>query len=122
MVVSAVDMTIVNVALPDISRELDATLGELQWVLDGFLVALAGMLALASGVADRFGRRRVFLAGMAGFGVASVVCAGDRWGAGGCGGAAAGVGLRDSGGARRRASALDGYGGGRCVKRCGQRP
>jgi len=75
MVISAVDMTIVNVALPDISRELDATLGELQWVLDGFLVALAGMLALASGVADRFGRRRVFMAGMAGFGVASVVCA-----------------------------------------------
>ncbi len=75
MVISAVDMTIVNVALPDISRELDATLGELQWVLDGFLVALAGMLAVASGVADRFGRRRVFLAGMAGFGVASLLCA-----------------------------------------------
>jgi DHA2 family multidrug resistance protein-like MFS transporter len=75
MVVSAVDMTIVNVALPAISRDLDATLGELQWVLDGFLVALAGMLAVASGVADRFGRRRVFLAGMAGFGVASLLCA-----------------------------------------------
>jgi MFS family permease len=122
MVISAVDMTIVNVALTDISRELDATLGELRWVLDGFLVALAGMLALASGVADRFGRRRVFLAGMAGVGVASVVCAGDRWGAGGCGGAAAaGVGLRGSRGARRRGSALAGYGGGRRVKRCGQR-
>ena len=75
MVISAVDMTIVNVALPAISRDLNATLGELQWVLDGFLVALAGMLAVASGVADRFGRRRVFLAGMAGFGVASVLCA-----------------------------------------------
>jgi EmrB/QacA subfamily drug resistance transporter len=75
MVISAVDMTIVNVALPDISRELDATLGELQWVLDGFLVALAGMLVVASGVADRLGRRRVFLAGMAGFGVASLLCA-----------------------------------------------
>jgi DHA2 family multidrug resistance protein-like MFS transporter len=75
MVISAIDMTIVNVALPDISRELGATLGELQWVLDGFLVALAGLLAVASGVADRFGRRRVFLAGMAGFGFASLVCA-----------------------------------------------
>ena len=75
MVISAVDMTIVNVALPDISRDLNASLGELQWVLDGFLVALAGMLAVASGVADRFGRRRVFLAGMAGFGAASVLCA-----------------------------------------------
>jgi DHA2 family multidrug resistance protein-like MFS transporter len=75
MVISAVDMTIVNVALPDISRDLDATLGELQWVLDGFLVALAGTLAVGSGVADRFGRRRVFLAGLAGFGVASLLCA-----------------------------------------------
>lgn len=75
MVISAIDMTIVNVALPDISRELNATLGELQWVLDGFLVALAGMLTVASGVADRFGRRRTFLGGMAGFGVASLLCA-----------------------------------------------
>lgn len=75
MVISAIDMTIVNVALPDISRELNATLGELQWVLDGFLVALAGMLTVASGIADRFGRRRVFLAGMAGFGVSSLLCA-----------------------------------------------
>ncbi len=75
MVISAIDMTIVNVALPAISRDLNATLGELQWVLDGFLVALAGMLAVASGVADRFGRRRVFLMGMAGFGVASLLCA-----------------------------------------------
>lgn len=75
MVISAIDMTIVNVALPAISRDLDATLGELQWVLDGFLVALAGLLAVASGVADRFGRRRVFLAGMAGFGLASLLCA-----------------------------------------------
>jgi EmrB/QacA subfamily drug resistance transporter len=75
MVVSAIDMTIVNVALPDISRQLGASLGELQWVLDGFLVALAGLLAVASGVADRFGRRRVFLAGMAAFGTSSLLCA-----------------------------------------------
>lgn len=75
MVISAIDMTIVNVALPAISRDLNATLGELQWVLDGFLVALAGLLVVASGVADRFGRRRVFLAGMAGFGAASLLCA-----------------------------------------------
>ena len=65
-------MTIVNVALPDISEDLNAGIGELQWVLDAFLVALAGLLLLGSGLADRFGRKRVFLAGMAGFGVASV--------------------------------------------------
>ena len=70
MFISAVDMTIVNVALPDISEDLNAGVGELQWVLDGFLVALAGLLLVGSGLADRFGRKRVFLAGMAGFGVA----------------------------------------------------
>ena len=67
MFISAVDMTIVNVALPDISEDLNAGIGELQWVLDAFLVALAGLLLLGSGLADRFGRKRVFLAGMAGF-------------------------------------------------------
>ena len=75
MFISAVDMTIVNVALPDISEDLNAGVGELQWVLDGFLVALAGLLLVGSGLADRFGRKRVFLAGMGGFGVASVLCA-----------------------------------------------
>jgi MFS transporter, DHA2 family, multidrug resistance protein len=75
MFISAIDMTIVNVALPDISEDLNAGIGELQWVLDAFLVALAGLLLLGSGLADRFGRKRVFLAGMAGFGVASCLCA-----------------------------------------------
>jgi EmrB/QacA subfamily drug resistance transporter len=74
MFISAVDMTIVNVALPDISEDLNASVGELQWVLDAFLVALAGLLLVGSGLADRFGRKRVFLAGMAAFGVASVLC------------------------------------------------
>jgi EmrB/QacA subfamily drug resistance transporter len=74
MFISAVDMTIVNVALPAISEDLNASVGELQWVLDAFLVALAGLLLVGSGLADRFGRKRVFLAGMAGFGVASVLC------------------------------------------------
>ena len=43
--------------------------------LDAFLVALAGLLLVGSGLADRFGRKRVFLAGMAAFGVASCLCA-----------------------------------------------
>jgi EmrB/QacA subfamily drug resistance transporter len=75
MFISAVDMTIVNVALPAISQDLDAGVGELQWVLDAFLIALAGLLLVGSGLADRFGRKRVFLAGMGAFGVASVLCA-----------------------------------------------
>ena len=75
MFISAVDMTIVNVALPDISEDLNAGVGELQWVLAAFLVALAGLLLVGSGLADRFGRKRIFLAGMTAFAVASVLCA-----------------------------------------------
>src|SRR5215212_4309632 len=63
MFISAMDMTIVNVALPDMSNDLGAGIGELQWVLDAFLVSLAGLVLVGSGLADRFGRRRVFLWG-----------------------------------------------------------
>jgi EmrB/QacA subfamily drug resistance transporter len=69
------DMTIVNVALPDMSNDLDAGIGELQWVLDAFLASLAGLLLVGSGLADRFGRRRVFLSGLLGFAAASVLTA-----------------------------------------------
>jgi EmrB/QacA subfamily drug resistance transporter len=70
-----IDMTIVNVALPDMSDDLDAGIGELQWVLDAFLVSLAGLLLFGNGLADRFGRRRVFLLGLLGFAVTSVLAA-----------------------------------------------
>ena len=75
MFISAMDMTIVNVALPDMSADLNAGIGELQWVLDAFLVSLAGLLLVGSGLADRFGRRRVFLSGFVGFAAASAVAA-----------------------------------------------
>jgi EmrB/QacA subfamily drug resistance transporter len=75
MFISAMDMTIVNVALPDMSDDLNAGIGELQWVLDAFLVSLAGLLLVGNGLADRFGRRRVFLSGLAGFAAASVLAA-----------------------------------------------
>jgi DHA2 family multidrug resistance protein-like MFS transporter len=78
MFISAMDMTIVNVALPDMSNDLDAGIGELQWVLDAFLVALAGLLLAGSGLADRFGRRRVFLSGFVGFAAASVLTAASQ--------------------------------------------
>jgi EmrB/QacA subfamily drug resistance transporter len=73
--ISAMDATIVNVALPDVAHDLDAGLNELQWVIDAFLIALAGLLLVGSGLADRFGRRRVFLAGFSGFAVASLLAA-----------------------------------------------
>lgn len=75
MFVSAVDMTIVGVALPDISQDLGADISELQWVVDAFLVTLGGLLLAGTGLADRFGRRRVFLSGFAGFAIASVLAA-----------------------------------------------
>jgi MFS transporter, DHA2 family, multidrug resistance protein len=78
MFISAMDMTIVNVALPDMSNDLDAGIGELQWVLDAFLVSLAGLLLVGSGLADRFGRRRVFLLGFAAFAAASVLAAASQ--------------------------------------------
>jgi EmrB/QacA subfamily drug resistance transporter len=78
MFISVMDMTIVNVALPDMSNDLDAGIGELQWVLDAFLVSLAGLLLVGSGLADRFGRRRVFLSGLVGFAAASVLTAASQ--------------------------------------------
>jgi DHA2 family multidrug resistance protein-like MFS transporter len=78
MFISVMDMTIVNVALPDMSNDLDAGIGELQWVLDAYLVSLAGLLLVGSGLADRFGRRRVFLSGFVGFAAASVLTAASQ--------------------------------------------
>ena len=76
--ISAMDMTIVNVALPDMSNDLGAGIGELQWVLDAYLISLAGLLLVGNGLADRFGRRRVFLYGLVGFAVASVLAAASQ--------------------------------------------
>jgi DHA2 family multidrug resistance protein-like MFS transporter len=78
MFVSAMDMTIVNVALPEMSDDLNAGIGELQWVIDAFLVSLAGLLLVGSGLADRFGRRRVFLLGFVGFAAASMLTAASQ--------------------------------------------
>ena len=68
------DGTVVNVALPAISTELDASVRGLQWMLDGYLVTLSALLLLGGSTADRYGRRRVFVAGLAGFVGASVLC------------------------------------------------
>ncbi|MGB3595325.1 MAG: MFS transporter, partial [Ornithinimicrobium sp.] len=68
------DITIVNVALPDIQRELDATLSDLQWVIDAYALVLAALLLTAGSLADLFGRKRVFVIGVALFGLASFVC------------------------------------------------
>ncbi|MDQ6772378.1 MAG: MFS transporter [Candidatus Dormibacteraeota bacterium] len=69
-----VDMTIVNVALPSIQRDLGFSASGLAWVVNAYLIAFAGLLLLAGRLGDLFGRRRVFLVGLAIFTVASVLC------------------------------------------------
>ncbi len=69
-----VDMTIVNVALPSIARDLRFTSSGLAWVLNAYLIAFAGFLLLAGRLADLLGGKRVFLAGLAVFTTASLAC------------------------------------------------
>src|SRR5688572_26863917 len=69
------DVTVVNVALAQIERDLDASFDELQWVIDAYAIALAAVLLLFGSLADRIGRRRVLVAGLAVFAAASLVCA-----------------------------------------------
>ncbi len=68
------DITIVNVALPDIQSELDASLSDLQWVIDAYALSLAALLLTAGSLADLYGRRRVFVIGLIIFTVGSIAC------------------------------------------------
>jgi MFS family permease len=70
-----VDGTVVNVALPAIQRELQATVFEAQWVVEAYSLLLAALLLAGGALGDRFGRRRVFLGGVAVFAAASLACA-----------------------------------------------
>ncbi|YAL83427.1 MFS transporter [Dermacoccaceae bacterium W4C1] len=69
------DLTIVAVALPDIQRDLNADLADLQWVVDAYTLPLAALLLTAATLGDRIGRRRVFSTGMAIFTLGSLACA-----------------------------------------------
>jgi EmrB/QacA subfamily drug resistance transporter len=68
------DVTVVNVALPDIQRELNAGLSSLQWVVDAYSLTLAAFLLTAGSLGDRLGRRRVFTIGFGVFTLASFLC------------------------------------------------
>ena len=72
--VAFLDGTVVNVALPTIGRELDAGLTGQQWVLDGYLLTLSALLLSGGAAGDRYGRRRVFVAGLVVFTAASLAC------------------------------------------------
>src|SRR4029077_3587707 len=68
------DVTIVNVALPSIERGLGANFSDLQWVIDAYALTLAGLLLAAGSLADKVGRRLVFLLGLAVFTASSLAC------------------------------------------------
>jgi EmrB/QacA subfamily drug resistance transporter len=69
----ALDATIVNIALPSAQRDLTFSNGDRQWVVTAYTCALAGLLLLGGRVSDRIGRRRAFLGGLVGFGLASAL-------------------------------------------------
>jgi EmrB/QacA subfamily drug resistance transporter len=68
------DVTIVNVALPDIEQAFDASLSDLQWVIDAYALTLAALQLTAGSLADRFGRRLLFAIGIVVFTLGSLLC------------------------------------------------
>jgi EmrB/QacA subfamily drug resistance transporter len=69
------DGTVVNVALPSIRADLHGTLADQQWIVEAYLLTLSSLLLVGGSLGDLLGRRRVFAAGLMGFGVCSLLCA-----------------------------------------------
>src|ERR671936_2127150 len=74
MLMIVLDVTVVNVALPSIQNDLGFSQSSLAWVVNAYLIAFGGLLLLAGRLGDLISRRRVFLAGLAVFTLASLVC------------------------------------------------
>jgi EmrB/QacA subfamily drug resistance transporter len=68
------DSTVVNVALPSLGRDFNATVPQLQWILNGYTLTLAAFVLLGGALGDRYGRRKIFLLGVLWFSVASLAC------------------------------------------------
>ncbi|MEX2557323.1 MAG: DHA2 family efflux MFS transporter permease subunit [Actinomycetota bacterium] len=68
------DNTVVNIALPTLSSDLNAGVSGLQWIVDGYVLAFASLLLTGGILGDRYGRKRMFLLGLAGFTLASLGC------------------------------------------------
>ncbi|MGW1535359.1 MFS transporter, partial [Streptomyces aureus] len=64
LLIVSLDVTILNVALPSMQRELHASVAGMQWAIDAYTLVLASLLMLAGSTADRIGRRRVFMTGL----------------------------------------------------------
>jgi EmrB/QacA subfamily drug resistance transporter len=69
-----VDITIVNVALPDMARAMHTTFGDLQWVIDVYALVLGALVLTVGSVADRLGRKKMYIAGLVLFAAASLTC------------------------------------------------
>ncbi|GAA1260482.1 MFS transporter [Sphaerisporangium rubeum] len=68
------DSTVVNVALPELGRTLDASVSGLQWTVNAYTLTLAGLILLGGSLGDRYGRRKLFVIGVAWFAVTSALC------------------------------------------------
>jgi EmrB/QacA subfamily drug resistance transporter len=69
-----IDNTVVNVALPTLNQKLGASISDLQWIVDGYVLAFASLLLTGGILGDRYGRKRMFLAGLAIFTLSSLAC------------------------------------------------
>lgn len=74
MLMLLLDITIVNIALPDLSEGLDASFSDLQWVIDSYALSLAALVLIAGSLGDLFGHRLTFVSGLAVFTLASALC------------------------------------------------
>ena len=72
--IAALDATVVNIALPVIGREFHTGVAALQWVMNGYALALAALLLIGGSLGDRFGGRKVYLIGIVWFALASAAC------------------------------------------------
>ncbi|WP_246486520.1 MFS transporter [Kribbella qitaiheensis] len=73
LMVLVVDNTVLNLAIPSLMRDLSATPADVQWIIDAYILAFAGLLLTAGSLSDRFGRRKVLLIGLVLFGLASLL-------------------------------------------------
>ncbi|HSX37001.1 MAG TPA: MFS transporter, partial [Patescibacteria group bacterium] len=72
--IAVLDGTVVNLALPKIATDLHASFADLQWIADAYLLSLSSLILLGGSLGDIFGRKRVYLTGYVGFGIASLLC------------------------------------------------
>ncbi len=68
------DGTVINLALPSLSKEFGATFADLQWIVDGYMLSLASLILISGSLGDIFGRKKLYVIGLIAFGVTSLLC------------------------------------------------